>query len=172
MKIPIKIGREREVYSVSAIDKDFPITAKDIGKATLLDPVLSKALELVMTGWPEECNQADLKPYYTRRHDLSCERNCILWGSRVIIPQVFREKMLKELHSEHPGTCAMKAIARTCVWWPKMDEEIEREIKLCTVSHNVRSSPPCAPLIPCFGPCDLSSAFTLIFVKRAVTTFL
>ena len=45
-----KIGRESEVYSVSAIDKDFPITAKDIGKATLLDPVLSKALELFMTG--------------------------------------------------------------------------------------------------------------------------
>ena len=143
-----KIGRESEVYSVSAIDKDFPITAKDIGKATLLDPVLSKALELVMTGWPEECNQEDLKPYYTRRHELSCEQNCILWGSRVIIPQVFREKMLKELHWEHPGTCAMKAIARTCVWWPKMDEEIEREIKLCTVCQNVRSSPPSAPLIP------------------------
>ena len=26
--------------SVSAIDKDFPITAKDIGKATFLDPML------------------------------------------------------------------------------------------------------------------------------------
>ena len=38
--------------------------------------------------------------------------------------------MLKELHWEHPGTCAMKAIARTCVWWPKMDEEIETEIKI------------------------------------------
>ena len=73
-----KIGRESEVYSVSAIDKDFPVTAKDIGKATLLDPVLSKALELVMTGWPEECNQEDLKPSYTRRHELSCEQNCIL----------------------------------------------------------------------------------------------
>ena len=160
-----KIGRESEVYSVSAIDKDFPLTAKDIGKATLLDPVLSKALELVITGWAEDCNQEDLKPYYTRRHELSCEQYCILWGSRVIIPQVFRE-MLKELHWERPGTCAVKAIARTCVWWPKMDEEIEREIKLCTVCQNVRSSPPSAPLIPCFGPCDLSSAFTLM------TTFL
>lgn len=37
--------------------------------------------------------------------------------------------MLKELHREHPAICAMKAIARTCMWWPKMDEEIEREVK-------------------------------------------
>ena len=42
----------------------------------------------------------------------------------------------------------MKAIACTCVWWPKMDEEIEKEVKLRTVCQNVRSSPPSAPLIP------------------------
>ena len=143
-----KIGSESEIYSVSAIDKNFPITAKDIGKATLLDPVLSRVFDLVMTGWPEKCEEENLKPYYAHRHELSCEQNCVLWGSRVIIPQVFREKMLKELHWEHPGMCAMKAIARTCVWWPKMDEEIEREIKLCSVCQNVRSSPPSAPLIP------------------------
>ena len=36
------MGSESEIYSLSAIDKDFPITAMDIGKATLQDPVLSK----------------------------------------------------------------------------------------------------------------------------------
>ena len=45
-----------------------------MGKATLLDPILSKALELVMTGWPEECNQEDQKPYYTRRHESLVKR--------------------------------------------------------------------------------------------------
>ena len=110
-----KIGSESEIYSVSAIDKNFPITAKDIGKATLLDPVLSRVFDLVMTGWPEKCVEENLKPYYTRRHELSCEQNRVLWGPRVIIPQVFRKKMLKELHWEHPGVCAKKAIAHTCV---------------------------------------------------------
>ena len=56
--------------------------------------------------------------------------------------------MLKELHWEHPGICGMKAIARTCVWWPKMDEEIEEAVKCCSVCQSVRSAPPCAPLIP------------------------
>ena len=31
------VGRESAVYSVSAIDEDFPITADAIGKATLVD---------------------------------------------------------------------------------------------------------------------------------------
>ena len=126
---------ESEIYSVSAIDEDFPITAKDIGKTTVLDPFLSRVLDFVMTGWPEKCDEEELKPYHIRSQELSCEQSCVLWGSRVIIPQVFREKMLKELHWEHYDTCAMKAIACTCVWWQKMDEEIEKEVKLCTVCH-------------------------------------
>ena len=36
------IGCESEIYSVSAIDEDFPITAKDIGKATVLDQLLAQ----------------------------------------------------------------------------------------------------------------------------------
>ena len=74
-------------------------------------------------------------------------RTAFFGGSRVIIPYVLREKILKELHWEHPGICAMKAIARTCVWWHKMDGEIERAVKLCTVCQNVRSSPPSVPLL-------------------------
>ena len=77
--------------------------------------MLSKVLDLVMTRWTEKCDEEDLKPYYIRRHKLSCEQNCSLWGSRVIIPQGFRESILRELRWEHPGICAMKAMARTCV---------------------------------------------------------
>ena len=82
---------------MSAIDEDFPITAKGIGKATVLDPLLSRVLDFVMTGWPERCDE-ELKPYHIRSQELSCEQSCVLWGSRVIIAQVFRDKMLKELH--------------------------------------------------------------------------
>ena len=100
---------------MSAIDEDFPITAKDIGKATELNPLLSRVFDFVMTGWLEKCDEEELKPYHICSQELSCEQSCVLWGSRVIITQVFREKMLKEFHWEHPGTCAMKAIARTCL---------------------------------------------------------
>ena len=89
---------ESEIYSVSAIDEDFPITEKDTGKATVLGPLLSRVLDFVMTGWPEKCDEEELKPYHIRSQELSCEQSCVLWGSRGIITQVFRDKMLKELH--------------------------------------------------------------------------
>ena len=142
------IGSESAIYQVSAIDDDFPITAKDIGKATKVDSVLCKVYYYVVSGWPENCQDENLRPYHNRKLELSCEQDCVLWGSRVVIPPVFREKMLNELHWEHPGVCGMKAIARTCVWWPKMDEDIERAVKGCTVCQSVRNTPPHAPLIP------------------------
>lgn len=142
------VGSEGAVYNVSAFDEDFPLTAKEIAQQTQLDPVLSRVLQLVMSGWPEVCDDKNLGPYFSRRLELSCEQNCVLWGSRVVIPPRSRKKMLEELHWEHPGMCGMKAIARTCVWWPKMDEQIEEACRVCSVCQSVRSGPPSAPLIP------------------------
>ena len=141
------VGSEGVVYSVSVIDGDFPISAEDIGKATLVDPVLGKVHQFVMSGWPEGCPDETLKPYHNRRNELSCEQDCVVWGSKVIIPPIFKAKMLRQLHWEDSGICGMKAIARTCMWWPKMDQEIEKAVRVCTVCQNVRNAPPSAPLI-------------------------
>ena len=141
---------EGRIYQVSAIESDFPITAKDIAKSTFNDPVLSKVLNHVKCGWPDICPASDekLKPYFHRKLELSCEGNCLLWGNRVIIPNTLRDKILKELHWEHPGVCAMKAIARSYVWWPKLDNDIEQVVRECTTCQSVRSTPQSAPLIP------------------------
>ena len=72
------VGSEGVVYSVSVIDDDFPITAEDIGNATLVDPVLGKVHQFVMSGWPEGCADETLKPYHHRRNGLSCEQDCHL----------------------------------------------------------------------------------------------
>ena len=69
--------------------------------------------------------------------------------------------------------CAVKGLPCTCVCWLKMDEDIEREVKLCSVCQNARSSPPSAPLITWrWGPfqripiifCEKSSDYFLVVV--------
>ena len=42
----------------------------------------------------------------------------------------------------------MKAVARSFMWWPGLDGEIERVVKSCPVCQNVRSLPPKMPLHP------------------------
>ena len=56
--------------------------------------------------------------------------------------------MLEELHETHPGCSKMKAIARSYIWWPKMDQEIESVVQKCSVCQESRLSPPTAPLHP------------------------
>lgn len=161
------IGSESRIYQVSAIEDDFPITAKQIGKATKVDPVLSKVHHFIVSGWPESCPDESLRPFHNRKLELSCEQGCVLWGSRVVIPLVLREKMLKELHWEHPGVCGMKALARNYVWWPKMDENIEQAVSVCTVCQSVRNTPPHAPLIPWKWPTrPFQRVHLLIFVRK------
>ncbi len=63
----------------------------------------------------------------TRRLD----DGCILWGSRVVVPQQGRETVLEELHEGHPGIARMKALARSFVWWPGIDKELELKVKQC-----------------------------------------
>ncbi|CAG9091401.1 unnamed protein product [Plutella xylostella] len=89
-----------------------------------------------------------LKPYYNRRHELYDELGCVMWGHRVIIPQSCREVVMRELHETHMGIVKTKAIARSYVWWPGLDEEIEQRCRACEVCAEVAPAPPAAPPSP------------------------
>jgi len=39
--------------------------------------------------------------------------------------------MMEELHQSHPGIMKMKGLARSFVWWPGMDFELEKMVKSC-----------------------------------------
>ena len=98
-------------------------------------------------GWPAQITEP-LKPFWHRRHELTLEDDCIMWGTRVIVPCKLQEKALQELHEVHFGIARTKAIARSYVLWPKLDNDIESLMKSCTHCESVRNSPPVAPLHP------------------------
>ena len=102
-------------------------------------------------GWPSEIADV-LKPYWHRRSELSIEDNCILWGTRVIVPVKLRQEVLKELHRSHIGIVRMKMLARSYIWWPKVDSEIEKMVKSCIPCQETKNAPAVAPLHPWLWP--------------------
>ena len=112
-----RVAMEGEVYTVGAVRENFPIMAVNIAEATIKDPLLFKVYQYTLNGWPDRCDDMEMKPFHNRRYELSCEQGCVLRGIRVIVPAVLRARLLSELHWEHPGVCSMKAIARSFMWW-------------------------------------------------------
>ena len=125
-----------------------PVDAAKVKLWTTRDPVLSQVLQFVLYGWPLSVEEEALKPYFVRREELSVHAGCLLWGSRVVIPPQGREEVLNVLHESHPGIVRMKSLARSYVWWPKMDARLEEKVKSCAICQSHQSKPPCSPLHP------------------------
>ena len=155
-RLPLKSERSRvtldepAVFNVSQLES-LPVTAKQLQAATRTDPTLSKVLRCMREGWPKQSSK-ELHPYWSRRLELTVEGGCILWGIRAIVPQKLRERLLKELHRDHPGISCMKMVARSYIWWPGLDQAIEDLVKSCVSCQSVKHAPSVAPLQPWIWP--------------------
>ena len=129
-----------------------PVTAKELRHSTRCDPVSAEVTQYVHHGWPAACPKPEKKPFWTRRHALSLSQDCLLWGNRVVIPPPHQRPVHLELHEGHPGIVRMKAIARSYVWWPNMDSQLEETVKACIGCQETRSAPPVAPVHPWMWP--------------------
>ncbi|XP_065219751.1 uncharacterized protein K02A2.6-like [Planococcus citri] len=59
----------------------------------------------------------------------TCEGDILFMGMRVYVPSALRSSVLQELHKGHIGASKMKSLARSHVYWPKIDKDIENITK-------------------------------------------
>ena len=79
-------------------------------------------------------------------HEMSLEQGCIMRGNKIIIPGKLQERVLNEIHEGHSGIVVMKSLARSYVWWPNMDLEIEYLVKDCSTCQQNQRSPSKSPV--------------------------
>ena len=104
LPLPSTAGGESAVFKVEKRLVDcLPITRIEISHATRVDPVLSRVLEFVKSGWTQRVEDLRLKPYFLRRYELSIEQDCLLWGIRVVIPIRYQKNTREELHVGYSG---------------------------------------------------------------------
>ena len=91
-----------------------PLSAAKMRNLTSCNPILAKVRNFVHSGWPLSLQDqaAELKPFWHRKHELSAQDDVLLWGSRVVVPDQAR---LKVLHETHLGISRIKSLARQFV---------------------------------------------------------
>ena len=134
---PTQIPTPGETIFLLDILHSLPVTAEHIKKWTNQDSTLSRVRTMIQQGW-QFTNDADFKPYMRRREELSVYDGCVLWGSRVVVPPQGHTKIIKELHEGHPGSTRMKALARSFVWWPQLDRDLENVVQSCEICQTYR----------------------------------
>ncbi|KAL3246960.1 hypothetical protein MRX96_057314 [Rhipicephalus microplus] len=102
-----------------------------VAEATSKDPTLAKLREALWSG--AELRDPEFRFYAHRKLQMSVQEDCILLGSRVVIPSALQQEVLRLLHEGHPGMTKMKAIARSHVWWSSLDEDITAAVRQCQI---------------------------------------
>lgn len=68
-------------------------------------------------------------------------QGCMMWGKKVIVPPKLHHQVLEELQAGHLGVVKMKAMARSYMWWPGLDAQIEEKCKMCVSCHRIQKTP-------------------------------
>ena len=121
---------EVDIFNIAQMEA-LPVTVEQLELATRRDVDLSQVWQYVQLGWPDVVPE-HLKPYSFRGDEPIVQGNVLMWGIRVIVPNKLQDKVIYELHREHPGVVRMKSVARSYVWWPGLDQDIENKVKACS----------------------------------------
>ena len=148
-------GMEDDVDSVCLvrtisrqINPDNPLL---VVRETAKDPILSQLIRFVKEGWPNAFSE-ELKDFKKLENSLSTENGCVFYGIRVIIPSTLRNHILKLLHLGHFGMQRMKQLARSTVYWPRIDFDIEDLCRKCTSCGQFQNKPDKPSIHPWMMP--------------------
>ena len=130
------------------INPDNPLL---VVRETAKDPILSQLMRFVKEGWPHAFSE-ELKDFKKLENSLSTENGCVFYGLRLIIPSTLRNHILKLLHLGHFGMQRMKQLARSTVYWPRIDFDIENLCRKCTSCGQFQNKPDKPSIHPWMMP--------------------
>ena len=130
------------------INPDNPLL---VVRETAKDPILAQVMRFVKEGWPHAFSE-ELKDFKKLENSLSTENGCVFYGLRVIIPSTLRNHILKLLHLGHFGMQRMKQLARSTVYWPRIDFDIEDLCRKCTSCGQFQNKPDKLSIHPWMMP--------------------
>lgn len=90
----------------------------------------------------KEIFPAGFEGHHRSQTSLCFKKNCLFLDQRVVIPEQGRNEILLELQEANFGVVRMKTLARSYVWLPNINIDIEAKVSDCGLClFNSPSSP-------------------------------
>ena len=105
------------------------LSPREIEEASYNDEELCQVKNCVRSGNWERCT---LSSYIPIKDELCIYGEILLRGTRIVVPRVLRDKVVRLAHKGYQGMVKTKYRIRNKVWWPGMDKVAE---KVCKVRH-------------------------------------
>ena len=106
-----------------------PVTVENVRRETQRDPVLAQVYEMSSKGWLHNLGP-ELNPYFACKDEITLQSDCLMWEIRVIVPPKLRP------------------LARSYIWWPGIDKELELTVKSCSGCQLTQKVPGTVPVHP------------------------
>ena len=153
------------------------MTLEEIAGETKGDSTLQRVHAAIrLEIWDADC----LKPYRLIKDELTIgAQGIILRGSRIVIPRSLYQRAIDIAHENHQGLSKTKALLREKVWFPGIDDLVQKTVQSCIACQAVGKPAPPEPLhlqdmpkgpweklhIDFFGPLP-SGEYLLVVVDR------
>ena len=110
-----------------------PYSRNQLKDSANKDPVISEVKRYVREGWPQHIDRPEVQEFKKYSSSLSVVDDCLINGNRVVIPEAMRTQILDILHLGYFACMQkMKQLARSAVYWPHIDSQIEDTCRCCT----------------------------------------
>ena len=123
------------------------LSPREVEEASAVDEEMKKLRRAVQSGRYEEC-----KAYAPVAGELCVFGQLVLRGTRIIIPEKLKQRVLALAHEGHLGMVGTKQNLRSKIWWPGMDKAAERYCRTCHGCQTVAKPDPPEPLNPTTMP--------------------
>ena len=110
----------------------------EVSEATEIDIVYQKLKTLINKGFPASKSHLRkcLADFWRVIEDLSVIDDFIVYGCRLLIPCALRNDMLRKLHDSPQGIARTRDRARLAIYWPGIDQDIEKVITACKIRQD------------------------------------
>ena len=118
------------------------LSPEEIEEASYNDEELCLVKNCVKSGNWQKCT---IPSYAHVKDELCTYGEILLRGTRIVVPKVLRDKVVRLAHEGHQGVVKTKCRLRSKVWWPGMDKDVEN---LCKICHGCQVTSSCDPPDP------------------------